>query len=286
VLLSGPLAGAPAAGGGKSSKTDERIVMPTGHLQVAGEMAFLMSKRSPYASGVAFTDLALFRLALRRSFAEWFELYAGAAVLPKQPTTTHAPVFHGAHFGAQAEFAPGFGASLGGGVGPMFGADGVYYRGGPALSWKPSVSRHLRFVVGLGNAWTYLAYEQETDPAFWLGEVVTHAETQIGDENASMWVGLDYAVPFANSPHSTSPDPTRGYLDPQVRMNVEVGGAMSLRSDGWTVYATYTIVDRGELDKPETTLPILDGGFDQHQVVVGVEYRFDPKSSDDDSNDW
>jgi hypothetical protein len=66
-----------------------------------------------------------------------------------------------------------------------------------------------------------------------------------------------------------------------VRLNLEAGAALSLRADGWNVYASYTIVDRGELDKPETTLPILDGGFDQQQVVIGVEYRFEPKPPQD-----
>ena len=41
----------------------------------------------------------------------------------------------------------------------------------------------------------------------------------------------------------------------------------------------------GELSKPETTLPILDGGFDQQQLVVGVEYRFTPKRDDSDDYD-
>jgi hypothetical protein len=280
VVLTGPLAGAPAvreSGAGQSSRRDSRVVMPTGHLEVAGETAFLMSKSSPYADRLALTDLALFRLSVRRSFADWFELYAGGAVLPKQPTSTHASLFQGAHFGAQAEMVKGIAASLGFAAGPLFGADGVYYRTGPGLTWKPSVSEYLRFVVGLGNGWTILDYRQKTSSAFWLGEVLTHAETQFGDRNASMWVGMDYAVPFASRPHAAAADETRGYLNPQVRLNLEVGGVLSLHTDGWDVYATYTIVDRGELDKPETTLPILDGGFDQQQVVIGVEYRFEPK---------
>jgi hypothetical protein len=61
------------------------------------------------------------------------------------------------------------------------------------------------------------------------------------------------------------------------------GAAVSLRADGWNVYTSYALIDRGELDKPETTLPILDGGFDQQQIVIGVEYRFDPKPRREDS---
>jgi len=292
LQLTGPLAGAPAVSreelyatsdSGRSSKREARIVMPTGHLEVAGEMAFLMSKASPYAERLALTDLALFRLNLRRSFADWLELYGGADLLPKQPTSTHASPFQGAHLGAQAEYAKGLGAALGVAVGPLFGADGVFYRAGPGLSWKPVVSEYLRFVLGAGNAWTILDYRGTTSRAFWLGEVVTHAETQIGDRNASMWVGMDYAVPFASRPHASAPDPERGYLNPQVRLNLEVGGTLSLHADGWDVYACYTIVDRGELDKPETTLPILDGGFDQQQIAIGVEYRFEPKRQHGDS---
>jgi len=251
--------------------------MPSGHLEVAGEMAFLISAASPYAPRLALTDLALLRLNVRRSFADWLELYGGGDLLPKKPTSTHASAFQSAHLGAQAEFAKGFGAALGVAAGPLFGADGVYYRTGPGLSWKPAVSEYLRFVVGVGNAWTILDYRGTTSSAFWLGEVVTHAETQIGDDSASMWVGMDYAVPFASRPHASAPDPQHGYLNPQVRLDLEVGGTLSLRSDGWDVYASYTFVDRGELDKPETTLPILDGGFDQQQIAIGVEYRFDAK---------
>lgn len=283
LQLTGPLAGAPAVSRNESSyssKRDPRIVMPSGHLEVAGEMAFVISKASPYAERMALTDLALFRLNLRRSFADWLELYGGMDALPKQPTSTDAAPFQGVHLGVQAEFAKGFGASLGVAAGPLFGADGVFYRSGPGLCWKPTVSEYLRFVVGAGNAWTILDYQGATSPAFWLGEVVTHAETQFGDENASMWVGMDYAVPFASRPRRSAPDAVHGYLDPQVRLSLEVGGAMSLHADGWNVYASYTIIDRGELDKPATTLPILDGGFDQQQIAIGVEYRFEPKRRD------
>lgn len=111
---------------------------------------------------------------------------------------------------------------------------------------------------------------------------MTHAETQMGDQNASMWVGVNYAVPFVSRPRARAADPERGYLDPQVRLNLEAGGSLSLHSDDWNVYASYTIVDRGELDKPETTLPILDGGFDQHQIAIGVQYHFEPRRARSD----
>lgn len=289
--LTGPLEGAPAVSqrrdaSGVSSKRDGRIVMPTGHLEVAGELAFLTSTASPYTERLKLTDMALFRVSARRSFADWLEFYGGVTLLPKQPSTSDGALFEGGYVGGQAEFAKGFGAALSGAAGPLFGADGVFYRAGPGLSWKPSVSHYLRFVLGAGNSWTILDYSDTAERAFWLGEVVTHAETQIGDDNASMWVGVDYAVPFAARPRESAPDPVRGYLDPQVRLNLELGGALSLRADGWDVYASLAIIDRGELGRPETTLPILDGGFDQQQLTIGVEYRFDPQRRDEDEQGW
>jgi hypothetical protein len=124
MQLTGPLAGAPAVYSSRSSKRDQRIVMPSGHLEVAGEMAFFMSSASPHSEALALTDLALLRLNLRRSFADWLELYVGTDLLPKQPTSTHAPPFQGAQLGAQGEFAKGFAASLGAAAGPLFGTDG------------------------------------------------------------------------------------------------------------------------------------------------------------------
>ena len=33
------------------------------------------------------------------------------------------------------------------------------------------------------------------------------------------------------------------------------------------------VIDRGDLGAPATVLPILDGGFDQKQLTLGVTYR-------------
>jgi hypothetical protein len=43
--------------------------------------------------------------------------------------------------------------------------------------------------------------------------------------------------------------------------------------DHWDVFAKVVIIDRGELGMSATQLPILDGGFDQHQLVLGLTYH-------------
>jgi len=38
----------------------------------------------------------------------------------------------------------------------------------------------------------------------------------------------------------------------------------------WDLFAELAIVDRGDLSNPATRLPVIDGGFDQRQVLFGV----------------
>jgi hypothetical protein len=76
-----------------------------------------------------------------------------------------------------------------------------------------------------------------------------------------------------------------GYLElagEMVFLMSRQSGALSIHADRCDVYASCTIVDRGELDKLETALPIFDGGFDQQQVVVGAEYRLEPRHRQED----
>lgn len=63
-------------------------------------------------------------------------------------------------------------------------------------------------------------------------------------------------------------------MDPNVRLCLELGGVVSPEDTNWDFYATYSIIDRGSVDAPGSTLPILDGGFDQRQWILGVQHRF------------
>jgi hypothetical protein len=44
--------------------------------------------------------------------------------------------------------------------------------------------------------------------------------------------------------------------------------------EDWDLFAELVVLDRGDLSHPATTLPILDGGFDQTHLVVGLTRRF------------
>ncbi|HEY3805853.1 MAG TPA: hypothetical protein VGL61_24765 [Kofleriaceae bacterium] len=61
-------------------------------------------------------------------------------------------------------------------------------------------------------------------------------------------------------------------LDPQPRLDVDFGTSVQLNDD-WYLSADLTIMDRGDLANPATRLPVLDGGFDQIQIMVEITRR-------------
>ncbi len=151
----------------------------------------------------------------------------------------------------------------------------------PGLAAKLRIDQELRFALNLGGAFTMLDFAGATTAPSWIEEIASGAEAELGGHGGGFWVRLDYYIPVASGPRSSRADGAAHTLDPQVRLNLQVGGVLSL-SEGWDAFASYTFVDRGEIDRPSTTLPILDGGFDQQQLSLGVEYRFDSKRESGD----
>lgn len=79
------------------------------------------------------------------------------------------------------------------------------------------------------------------------------------------WIGIGYALPI----HASGTDPTTGQeVDPQPRLDFHIGTVVSIKR--WDLFADLSVVDRGDLAAPATRLPILDGGFDQRQILFGV----------------
>jgi hypothetical protein len=143
----------------------------------------------------------------------------------------------------------------------------------------------LHFELGVGSASTILKPSNASE-SLWLEELTADAEASFGDSHGVFWVGMNYAVPLASSPEREHPEPQTGqFLDPQVRLSFQVGGSLTVSDSGWDAFTAATFVDRGELEKTETMLPILDGGFDQLQFTVGVQHRFGPKPCYRDSGE-
>ena len=93
------------------------------------------------------------------------------------------------------------------------------------------------------------------------------------------WVGMSYAVPVSTRGFDPTTDQRArsGSRAPDFR----VGGVLSI-AENWDLFAEYLVVDRGDRNNPATQLPVLDGGFDQRQVIFGVTRHIKGKSHAND----
>lgn len=88
-----------------------------------------------------------------------------------------------------------------------------------------------------------------------------------------MWFNVEYFYPVVGGPAIDSGDPVRGGLDPQPRVNMHLG-ALAAITNNVDLFLDFSILDRGDLEDGPTTLPILNGGFAQRQIVMGFMRRF------------
>ena len=72
--------------------------------------------------------------------------------------------------------------------------------------------------------------------------------------------------------------PLGPFMDPQNRVNFHIGTVLAFLR-GWDLFAQYSVLDRGDLGANETTLPILEGGFDQRQLIIGINRRYNTRKA-------
>lgn len=285
---SGPLTGEVAVSGhyvsNPGAKSSEELILSSGQIELGGDWVFVTAdglplgrdaNALPNTESVKLTDLALLRLRARRAFGKTLELFAAGEFLAKAPSAFDASIWQEAELGVRVPFAKHFAFELGGSTGPTLAHSGYWWQPNPRLLFKASAGSFLRFALDLGDSFTALELNDSRPKPIWLDEVALGTEAQFGDEHGAFWARADYFVPLASSGQITGPSPAySGKFAPQVRINLQVGAVLSIESTGWDAYAMYAFIDRGELDKPLTTLPILDGGFDQQQLTIGVVHRF------------
>ncbi len=241
------------------------MVAPTGTYVAGGRLRFVLADTTPFGGEEAsMTDLALFDLFTRASLADRLELTAGLTTLAKDMTGGDEAVFQGGYGNLRVGLASYAAIDLGANARPLIGDAGWMVTPGAALSLRKSVDRYLRFQGGAGVSWNLLYVDDQDRSSF--VEAGVHGEIVFPMGHAGAWLGSDYRVPVTDAAGPME-------LDPQPRLGFHAGWAFTFVPE-WNLYAEYSIIDRGDLADPTTTLPIIDGGFDQSQIVFGVSRRF------------
>jgi hypothetical protein len=258
------------------------LVMPAGG-EITGQMRFLMSEPSLGGEEMKFSDLALFSLGGRWSLFTKLELSVEASFLAKQPSFTDEKPWQSVGGALRSPLSRRAALQISAAGGHLIGHEGSWTKESLLVQWRKPIAEIMMFDIAGGVDGVSLSAPKA--PSAFITEValMTSALFREPSGHWGAWVGIGYAVPVAYR----GQDPTTGIsVDPQPRLDFRIGTVLSL-VDNWDVFAEFAVVDRGDMENPATRLPILDGGFDQKQVILGVTRHFTGKrrgGGDDDDN--
>jgi hypothetical protein len=213
-----------------------------------------------------FSDLALFGLAARYAVQPRIELNLGVDLLPKQPSYTEEKVWQSVSGGLRVGLGARTALAASAAGGHLLGHVGAWYRESLAVEYRKPIHEVLAFDLHAGVDAISLAAPGAQGG--YVGEAAAQASALFHSPEGVWggWIGLGYAIPVA---HGGS-DPTTGMsLDPRPRVDLHLGSVLALVEE-WDLFVDLAIVDRGDAANPATRLPILDGGFDQRQLIFGV----------------
>lgn len=254
------------------------IVGKRSELEIASEMVFLTSRGA--MAGVPelfFTDVGLWRTRVAYTPLPRLRLTGAVGFAAKQPSTIDERFWQsaalGVHFNTSARTALALDLELG----SMLARSGIHGSAGLGLQARKRMNEFISWEGRLGASATSLWFDQRTDEPFWFAEAGGSGEVQFcwgpcRYRYGASWFAIDLAVPVFH--HPGDPDPATGLaLDPRTRLGVTLGSFFNVTGH-WDMYVTVRWVDRGDAEKPATQLPILDGGFDQVQLGIGLIVHF------------
>jgi hypothetical protein len=260
------------AGVDARSYAEDWLILPKGSATVGGHLRFLTAEGGLGEEALRFTDVVLLDMNGRLSLGGKGELFTSTTLLPKQPSRTGELLWQGSSLGGRVGFAERFAASARASVGPALAHSGYWASADVGVEARKSLHETLRFQGLLGGSATALFLEGSPDRRLGFGEVVAGGEVVLRVPNgaAAVWLGTQFHFPVVRW---ASPASARAELEPQTRVDFRVGGVLSYIKD-WDLFAELIVNDRGELSEPATRLPILDGGFDQTVLLLGITRRF------------
>lgn len=261
---------------------EDYLVMPSGG-ELSGQMRFVMSDPVLGAGALKFTDLALFGLNGRWSLFSKLEVSGAVDFLPKQPSYTEEKPWQSVGFGLRSPLGRHGAIAVSGGGGHLMSHTGMWTRESLMLEWKKPIDRDfLSFDIQGGvDALGLSAPNTSASASLTEAAVQTSAQFREPSGHWGAWVGIAYAVPFEKSGRDPTTDVA---IDPRPRLDFHAGTVLSIVS-AWDLYVDFAVIDRGDVSNPATRLPILDGGFDQKQIVMGVTRHITASLHHDRSDD-
>jgi hypothetical protein len=269
------------AGDYSRSVAEDYMVLPSGQ-ELSTQLRFVTADQSLGDSALKFSDLALFDIAANVALGHKFAINAALVTLPKQPSFTSEHVFQSASLGVRRQVGSRYAVAAQVAAGPLLGVRGEWGASSLALQHRRHVGESVSFEFSGGADGNMMAPKGGARSS--LVEVSGKFSAVVNDGHGiwAGWIGAGYAVPVFSRGNAingmSSAELSNGAmdvkLDPQPRLDFTIGTGVRV-GKLWDMYATYTVIDRGETSRPQTLLPILDGGFDQRQIIFGLSRRLD-----------
>jgi hypothetical protein len=259
------------------------LVLPSGG-ELTAQMRFVTADAMLDGGALKFSDLALFGIAGRWSLFTKLEIAASVDLLPKQPSFTEEKPWQSVGVSVRSPLGKHVAIALSGGGGHLLQHQGMWMGESLTIEWKkPIDDDFLAFDVQAGVNGLGLSSKHTTQSTAYLTEVSMRTTALFHEPRGhwGAWVGIGYAVPV----QSSGRDPTTELaIDPQPRLDFRIGSVLSLVPK-WDIYFDFAVLDRGDQTNPATRLPILDGGFDQKQIIFGVTRHIEGGRRPHDSYD-
>ncbi|MDX2086602.1 MAG: hypothetical protein SFX73_02075 [Kofleriaceae bacterium] len=274
----------PAQASGKSSveiaTSGNEIAIAEPKTELGGELGasldFLTRDRAAGLPEYKFTDVVFFRLHGLLAVGKRTELFGGVDLLPKQPSYTNEMRWQGGLIGLRHSLTNKYSMYLRGRGGPQLDKQGYWVMGEAAVQSKIHLAERVLFWDStIGGTYTQLFPDEGTVPA-WQAELLAETGIALRDRKGvfAAWFTFTFHFPLIATPGRGSPDPATGLvLDPQTRVGVALGALIGVTKT-LDFFIETSILDRGDLQDPTTTLPILSGGFDQTRTLFGFNKRF------------
>ena len=247
--------------------SQDYMVMPSGG-ELTGSMRFITSQKvSGFGNDEAlrFSDLALFTVGGRYSLLTKLELSAAASFLAKQPSATDERPWQSIALGIRSPLGKRVALAINGSGGHLIDHQGQWFAQSIALQWRKPLEKLVQFEVSGGLEG--LGLDAKGSPSAFITELAVNGSALFREPRGhwGSWIGIGYAIPV--NVHGTDPTTNRE-VDPQPRLDFRIGTVISLNR--WDLFAEFAVVDRGDLSNPATRLPVIEGGFDQRQLLFGV----------------
>ncbi|MBT8496535.1 MAG: hypothetical protein KJO07_26035 [Deltaproteobacteria bacterium] len=264
----------------------DQAVVP-GHWEAGTSVTFSTATGLPSDAQVDLPNTARLGLQGRLSIGESFELAGSLALPPKRDEVTDDPPLvggslmgryavhrrHALYLRAEADRLLRIGGPKDDGMWAQAAA------GWDGRSFMDRRQRWLAFSWNLGaSAGQAVGAGGSEQP--WLVEGVAglglHVLASFGDQGVGLTLGSDFRFPFADGGRAywatDAPE-----INAQTRVDLHSSLFVTLAT-GWSIVTTFAYRDRGDAGSPESILPVLGGGFDQTQFLVGFSYGGTRKS--------